>query len=71
MILHVKDESKEYLQHEVLRRILKKYSQFVMCPIKLWESRTEKVEEDEEEKTDTSDDVSVICSHVAYFAHSG
>ncbi|EUB59404.1 Endoplasmin [Echinococcus granulosus] len=60
VILHVKDEAKEYLQQDVLRKILKKYSQFVMCPIKLWESRTVNVEEDvEEEKVDLSDDISV------------
>ncbi|KAL5109883.1 Endoplasmin [Taenia crassiceps] len=60
VILHVKEEAKEYLQQDVLRKILKKYSQFVMCPIKLWESRTETVEEDaEEEKVDLSDDISV------------
>lgn len=61
MILHVKEEAKEYLQQDVLRKILKKYSQFVMCPIKLWESRTETVEEDVEgEGVDLSDDISVV-----------
>ncbi len=60
VILHLKDEAKEYLQPENLRKILKKYSQFVSCPIRLWESRTEKVEEDaEEESAESSDDVAV------------
>ncbi|VDD75532.1 unnamed protein product [Mesocestoides corti] len=60
VILHLKDEAKEYLQPEVLKRILKKYSQFVMCPIKLWESHTEKVEvETDEEESDSSGEVSV------------
>ncbi|VDM17025.1 unnamed protein product [Hydatigera taeniaeformis] len=61
VILHVKEEAKEYLQQDVLRKILQKYSQFVMCPIKLWESRTENVEEDtEDEKVDSSDEISVV-----------
>ncbi|VDN98052.1 unnamed protein product [Rodentolepis nana] len=60
VILHIKEESKEYLQNDVLQKILKKYSQFVTCPIKLWESKTETVEEEvEEEKVESSDDVSV------------
>nr|CUU98738.1 hypothetical transcript [Hymenolepis microstoma] len=60
VILHIKEESKEYLQNEVLKNILKKYSQFVTCPLKLWESKTETVEEEvEEEKAESSDDVSV------------
>ncbi|VUZ56926.1 unnamed protein product [Hymenolepis diminuta] len=60
VILHVKEEAKEYLQNEVLQKILQKYSQFVTCPIKLWKSKTETVEEEvEEEKLESSDDVSV------------
>lgn len=62
VIIHVKDEAKEYLQNDTLQQILKKYSQFVTCPIRLWKSRTESVEEEveEETKSDASDDVSVI-----------
>ncbi|VDK38440.1 unnamed protein product, partial [Dibothriocephalus latus] len=59
IILHVKEEAREFLQISNLKQIANKYSQFVTFPIYLWDSRTEQVtEEPEGEKpTDTSDDV--------------
>lgn len=61
VILHLKQEAKEYLQQDVLKKIIKKYSQFVNCPLYLWESHMEKVEEKSEvtETEETSDDAVV------------
>ncbi|KAL7065347.1 hypothetical protein AAHC03_04358 [Spirometra sp. Aus1] len=61
IILHIREESRDYLQLANLKKVVNKYSQFVTFPIYLWDSRTEQVtEESEEEKpAETSDDVTV------------
>lgn len=50
--LQLKPESKDFLEQETVRALVKKYSQFINFPIYLWASRTEKVEEpiDEDDK---------------------
>uniref|UniRef100_A0A0X3PMK1 Endoplasmin n=2 Tax=Schistocephalus solidus TaxID=70667 RepID=A0A0X3PMK1_SCHSO len=61
IILHIKEEAREYLQISNLKEVVNKYSQFVTFPIYLWDSRTEQVTEEPEEvkPADTSDDVTV------------
>lgn len=51
--LHIREESKDFLDEAKLRELIQKYSQFINYPIYLWSSRTEEVEEpleEEEEK---------------------
>ncbi|KAL3269222.1 hypothetical protein HHI36_008304 [Cryptolaemus montrouzieri] len=43
--LQLKPESKDFLQEETIRNLVKKYSQFINFPIYLWASHTEQVEE--------------------------
>ncbi|RWS24214.1 Endoplasmin-like protein, partial [Leptotrombidium deliense] len=43
--LHLKEESKDFLEEDTLRQLIQKYSQFINFPIYLWSSRTEEVEE--------------------------
>lgn len=57
IILHMKDETKEYLEPSQLKELVSKYSQFINFPIYLWQSKTEMVDaepepakEDETEK---------------------
>ncbi|RWS15847.1 heat shock protein 90-like protein 3, partial [Dinothrombium tinctorium] len=43
--LHLKEESKDFLEEDTLRKLIQKYSQFISFPIYLWSSREEEVEE--------------------------
>ncbi|KAJ8944147.1 hypothetical protein NQ314_009540 [Rhamnusium bicolor] len=59
--LELKPEAKDFLDHDTVRNLVKKYSQFINFPIYLWTSHTETVEEpvDEEtaeEKPETTDE---------------
>lgn len=59
--LELKPEAKDFLEHDTIRTLVKKYSQFINFPIYLWTSHTETVEEpldDEapEEKPDSTDE---------------
>lgn len=58
--LQLKPEAKDFLEHETIRNLVKKYSQFINFPIYMWTSHTEEVEEpiDEEsaEKEETTTD---------------
>ena len=47
--LLLKDEATEYLEPDTIRKLVKKYSEFIMFPISLWASKTVKVEEPVEE----------------------
>lgn len=47
--LHLKNEAKDFLDEENLKRLITKYSQFINFPIYLWNKRTEQVEEPIEE----------------------
>lgn len=49
--LHLKDEAKDFLQEDQLKKLIIKYSQFINFPIYLWNSKTEQVEEPVEEET--------------------
>lgn len=57
--LHLKDEAKDFLQEDNLKKLIIKYSQFINFPIYLWNSKTEQVEEpieDADEATPAVDD---------------
>lgn len=43
--LQLKPEAKDFLEHETIKNLVKKYSQFINFPIYLWTSHTETVEE--------------------------
>lgn len=43
--LQLKPEAKDFLEHESVRNLVKKYSQFINFPIYLWASKSETVEE--------------------------
>uniref|UniRef100_A0A1A9WSU8 Heat shock protein 83 n=1 Tax=Glossina brevipalpis TaxID=37001 RepID=A0A1A9WSU8_9MUSC len=67
--LHLKDEAQDFLEEDTLRELIRKYSQFINFPIKLWSSKTieEEVPDDEgdvddsqpQEKLSTSEEDSV------------
>lgn len=48
--LELKPEAKDFLEHDTVRTLVKKYSQFINFPIYLWTSRTESIEEPIEEE---------------------
>ncbi|KAF5295343.1 hypothetical protein FQR65_LT01533 [Abscondita terminalis] len=50
--LELKPESKDFLEHDTVKTLIKKYSQFINFPIYLWTSHIEKVEEPVEEDED-------------------
>lgn len=60
--LHLKDEAQDFLEEDTLRELIRKYSQFINFPIRLWSSKTVDEEvpiEDEkpaEEKSSDDDD---------------
>lgn len=45
--LKLKPEAQDFLDHNTIRTLIKKYSQFINFPIYLWTSRTEQVEEED------------------------
>ena len=57
IVLHIKEDSKEFLDVETLKKVIKQHSQFIDYPIKIQEFKTvsklqeseQKVEDDEEE----------------------
>lgn len=52
--LELKPEARDFLEHETIKNLVKKYSQFINFPIYLWTSHTETVEEpiDEDESAE-------------------
>ncbi|XP_050304833.1 endoplasmin [Anthonomus grandis grandis] len=48
--LLLKPEAKDFLEHETIKNLVRKYSQFINFPIHLWTSHTETVEEPVEEE---------------------
>lgn len=63
--LQLKPEAKDFLDHETVRTLVKKYSQFINFPIYLWTSHTENIDEliDEdtaEEKPETTDEEAAV-----------
>lgn len=68
--LHLKEEASDYLQPNTIKDLVIKYSQFIQFNIYLWESETQKVEEeidptepsadDEEEKPSDDDEEAAV-----------
>lgn len=56
IILHLKDDQREYLNEDELKRIIIKYSEFINFPIHLRTSKMEMVEVDKPEETKDQDD---------------
>merc|ERR1719268_285654 len=55
--LYLKDETRDYLEQDTVKELIKKYSQFINFNIYLWGSKTETVEEPiEEEDEEIKDD---------------
>merc|ERR1712109_129988 len=55
--LYLKEESRDYLEQDTVKELIKKYSQFITFNIYLWGSKTETVEEPiEEEEEEIKDD---------------
>ncbi|KAK4875790.1 hypothetical protein RN001_012212 [Aquatica leii] len=52
--LELKPESKDFLEHDTVKALIKKYSQFINFPIYLWTSHIEKVEEPIEDEDEVS-----------------
>lgn len=52
--LYLKDEAQDFLEQDTLRELIRKYSQFINFPIRLWSSKTidEEVPIEEESKTE-------------------
>lgn len=55
--LHLKEEAHENLEQHRIKDLVKKYSQFINFPIYLWDSKVEKVEEEDEESAADEDEV--------------
>lgn len=53
--MELKPESKDFLEHETIKNLIKKYSQFINFPIFLWTSRIEQVEKsfEDDEKAES------------------
>merc|ERR1712110_464600 len=58
--LYLKEEAGDYLQHQSVKDLIQKYSQFINFPIYLWSSKTieeeEPIEEDADEEVKADDD---------------
>eukprot|EP00734_Pompholyxophrys_sp_LG126_P000037 Pompholyxophrys_sp_v1_NODE_2_length_20472_cov_5.132586.p2 type:complete len:676 gc:universal NODE_2_length_20472_cov_5.132586:9238-11265(+) len=54
--LFVKRDCEKYAKEEELRRILKKHSQFISYPIKLWVEKEKEEEEEEDEKDENENE---------------
>jgi len=56
IVLHLKEDMKEYLEERRLKDLVKKHSEFISFPIKLFEEKeTEKEVEDDDEEDDNDD----------------
>ncbi|EDV53354.1 endoplasmin [Drosophila erecta] len=56
--LYLKEEAQDFLEEETVRELIRKYSQFINFPIRMWSSKTveEEVPVEEEAKPEKSED---------------
>lgn len=56
--LYLKEEAQDFLEEDTVRELIRKYSQFINFPIRMWSSKTveEEVPVEEEAKTEKSED---------------
>jgi len=54
--LYMKEEANDYLEQNTIRNLVNKYSQFITFDIYLWDSRTEQVEEVDDEAEESAGD---------------
>ena len=61
IVLHIKEDQNEYLDIEIVKNVIKRYTQFINFPIELQESREidVDVEEDVEEVNDDNEEIKV------------
>ena len=66
IVLHLKEDMKEYLEENRLKELVKKHSEFIGFPISLWvqKSREEEVEEPPKVDNDTKEEVTEEPSKV-------
>merc|ERR1711959_335258 len=66
MVLHMKEDMLEYLEERKLKDLVKKHSEFIGFPIRLWIEKTEEKEvtdddeDDEDDKDDDDDDAPTV-----------
>ena len=62
--LYLKEEAGDYLQHQSVKDLIQKYSQFINFPIYLWSSKTveeeEPIEEEADEEIKSDDDEAAV-----------
>lgn len=63
--LQLKPEAKDFLEHETIRNLVKKYSQFINFPIYLWASHTEHVDEPVDDESSESKQETTTDEEVA------
>lgn len=51
--LHLKDDAIEYVEQDKIKNLVKKYSEFIQYPIKLFVSKEVRKEVEDEEATET------------------
>ena len=52
----MKEEAYDFLEHDTVRNLVIRYSQFINFPIYLWSSKTEMIDEPIEEDEKTTED---------------
>merc|ERR1711907_386964 len=66
IILHLKEDMLEYLEERKLKDLVKKHSEFIGFPIRLWVEKTEEKEvtdddeDDDDDKDDDDDDAPTV-----------
>ena len=60
IILHLKENEKEYLEESKVEELVKTHSQYISFPIKLWSTVEEEVTDDEEEKQEENQEESDV-----------